>query len=181
MKGLHATRGLGRLASRWLPSPAPVTPRRLLWLALALTLVVGYALWPFATLWRINQAVVAGDPHTLTQLLDLDAVREELGRRLNKERTSAIEGMSDAFIDWIDDAIRRSGVDALRQHVTLHWVEAELASRAAADGSILGAVRHAWFRGPVDFRIVLARPGQPRLHLRLSFGIRGWRITMVHY
>lgn len=140
-----------------------------------------YLSWPYATLWRLNAAIVAGDEAALARLVELPAVREEIARRLNKERPSAIAEFSDDFIAWLESGIRRNGAGALDDLVTLDWVRAELEARALDRRGFLPGLTHAWFEGPFYFAVRLGPTDPGALHLRLRFIGVGWRLVTLYY
>jgi hypothetical protein len=153
--------------------------RRLLILLLVLTIL--YGLWPYATLWSLNHALIQGDQVTLAMLVDLGAIRNEIARRLNKETVSAIDGISDDFIDWLESGIQSHGVNAVETLVTLDWVREQLTARAPPGKGFLFVLSYGFFEGPRDFRVVIgsatARPVVMRLHL----GATGWRVATLYY
>ncbi|WP_201097871.1 DUF2939 domain-containing protein [Thiocystis minor] len=148
---------------------------------LGLALVILYGLWPYATLWRLNRALAQGDETTLEQLVDLDAIREELARRLNKERVSAIDGLSDNFIEWLELGIRHHGIHALEHSVTLDWVREQLTSRRLPkDGSPpIPAV--GFFENPRYFRVRIGQRNAQPVILRLHLDRQGWRVSTLYY
>lgn len=146
-----------------------------------LIMLLLYLSWPYATLWRLNEAIVARDEAVLARLVELPAVREEIARRLNKERPSAIAEFSDDFIAWLEIGIRRNGADALDDLVTLDWVRAELEARALDRRGFLPGLTHAWFEGPFYFAVRLGPTDPGSLHLRLRFIGVGWRLVTLYY
>ena len=85
------------LPQRRFPVPEPLR-----WLVLSL-IVAGslYLVSPYITLWRLNLTSVHGPTSALSTLVDIETVRDQIQRRLNKDRTSVIGEVSDVFIDWI--------------------------------------------------------------------------------
>jgi len=153
-----------------------------LWLIAPLLILLPlYLSWPYATLWRLNEAIVAGDEMALARLVELPAVREEIARRLNKEHPSAIAELSDDFIAWLERGIRRNGADALDDLVTLDWVRAELEARAPDQRGFLPGLTHAWFEDPLHFAVRLGPADPGALHLRLHFIGVGWRLVTLYY
>lgn len=153
--------------------------RRLLLLGLAL--VILYGLWPYATLWRLNRALVQGDETTLERLVDLDAMRDELARRLNKERVSAIDGLSDDFIEWLESGIRHHGVHALERSVTLDWVRTQLTASVLPSEGFSPSLAVGFFESPRHFRARIGQRNAAPVILRLHLDRRGWRISTLYY
>jgi AcrR family transcriptional regulator len=147
---------------------------------LALLLLV-YLASPYVTLWRLERAVAAGQPGALDGLVDIAAVRDEVRRRLNKNSDSRIGEVSDSFIDWLQQALRRAGADgdALRQTMTLNWLAGLLTAHIPPGGELSDAIEHAFFDTPTDFEVRIDG-GQP-LHLHLEPRWLGWQVTAVYY
>ncbi len=146
-----------------------------------LVLALAYIAWPYVTIWRLDRALAAGGPASLTGLVDLDAVRGEIRRKINKDSTSAIDRISDGFIDWLAQGIRSDGTDALDRLVTLEWVQDRLLSKSTPSGGLLPAVSRALFDAPLDFSIRLGTPGAEPVFVRMRLGQLGWRVTALYY
>jgi len=130
---------------------------------------------------QLDRALAAGGPASLTGLVDLDAVRGEIRRKINKDSTSAIDRISDGFIDWLTQGIRSDGTDALDRLVTLEWVQERLLSKSTPSGGLLPAVSRALFDAPLDFSIRLGTPGAEPVFVRMRLGQLGWRVTALYY
>jgi hypothetical protein len=158
-----------------------VRRRRALPLVVLVLLGVAYFCWPYFTLWRLDRALVRNDRETLGELVDLDAVRGELARKLNKEAKSALGPPSDAFIAWLEQGIRRNGTAALDRRVDLDWVRERLLSRAPLDQGMGPSLTRAFFDDPLHFSVRLGHLGRSPVLLRLTFDGLRWRVTSVYY
>ena len=159
-------------------------PRRRLPRWLAPSLLVGVALLlisPYLTLWRLNQAVVNGSPSGLSGFVDIDEVRDQIRRRLNKDAASSIGDVSDPFIQWIEQGIRETGNETLSRTVTLPWLQQLLASRADGQRGFLPEVGYAFYDPPNGFLVRIGPSEQGALHLRMELEPRGWRVVAVYY
>lgn len=180
-------RGIDRLRSgalpwrRWLRLPDPVQRglRRLGWL-FALLLAV-YLVLPLVTLWRLDRATLQGPDSALDRFVDIDAVRLQILRRLNKDAHSHIGEVSDQFVDWIAQAVRQPGNQRLEHSVTLPWLRVLLLSRARADGGFLTRISQIGFDSPTGLRVRIGPADAQPVHLRLQPTWRGWQVTAVHY
>lgn len=162
---------------------AAAWPRRLSGRPLVVLLIVTvmYGLWPYFTLWRLNRAVIEDDRAAMIALVDVDAVRTEIARALNKEQASAIDRLSDPFIDWMERGLRRHGPSVLDRLVTLDWVRERLLAQSVPGEGFVPAVSSAFFRGPWDFRVRIGGEGAQPLALRLTYVGVGWRVTMLSH
>lgn len=175
-------------------APLPIRrapPRRYLRLPPVLRWVLGgallalllYLLSPWLTLWRLDHRVVNGPTTALAALVDIDAVREQIRSRLNKEQPSRIGEVSEPFIDWVQQLVRQRRGDALEREVSLAWVRRLLLAHGREGDGFLHAVSEAAFDSPIGFDVRVGAPGaQPApVHLHLQRGWLGWRVTAVHY
>ena len=151
-------------------------------LAGLLALLTTYLLLPYATLWRLDRALVEGEgPAAIAGLVDVDAVRDELGRRLNKDQHSLIGELSAPFIDWLQRRLRSPEGHQLALVITLPWLYEQMQARVKPGGRLWSAVSHAWFDTPTRFRVHLDGTDLPPLRLLLQPGAQGWRVVVVYY
>lgn len=155
---------------------------------LGVALLVAIALllflaWPYYTLWRLDQAVRDGDRAALAELVDLDAVRGEIKKKLNKEADSSIGDLSDPFIRWLEDGIQTLGSDALDRLVTLPWVRERLLGSSIDEGSegFPGRITYAFFDAPGGFVVRIGAAEDTPVHLRLTLRGLEWRVTALYY
>lgn len=150
-------------------------------LASLIVLLLLYGLSPFVTLWSLNRALIRDDQAALATLVDLDAIRDEIGRRLNKDRDSAIDALSDPFIHWLEAGIRQHGARALDTLVTFDWVRAQMRPQLTVGQDLRAMLSRGFFVGPRDFRLHLGLPDAPPVMARLHLGASGWRLNMLYY
>ncbi len=175
------------VAQRRFPIPTPLR-----WVLLGLLVAFSlYFISPYITLWRLNSTSVHGPTSALSTLVDIEAVHDQIQRRLNKDRTSVIGEVSDAFIDWIQQAIRRDDGEALREAVTLGWLRELLLAHAKDSDGFWPAIRYAFYDSPLEFRVQVGHrptvaeemqetePMPVRLCLKRSW--LGWRVIAAYY
>ncbi len=148
--------------------------------AFILACVVGLA-WPYLALWDLSRAVADPDPKVLAARIDLETVRAEIGRKLNKDSPSVIGKLSDPFIQWLEGGIRRLGTGALDELVTLDWVRGRLTANSPPGQGFLPQVSYAFFDSPNGFEVRLGAPGQAPVHFRMALQGLRWQITAVYY
>lgn len=175
-----------------LPNRRPWLPARTRGVAVGVLIIASlYLVSPWISLWRLDRTSVNGPTSALDSLVDLDAVREQILRRLDKDRPSTIGEVSDAFIDWVQTTIRREGPQALPQHITLSWVRERLLAHAEGQRGFWPAISHAFYDSPTSFRVRIGQPGAhtkgtpttpaPPVQLRLERGWLDWRVTAISY
>lgn len=142
-----------------------------------------YALWPYVTLWRIDQALSSDDPGDFADLVDLESVRMEITRRLNKEAGSVIGELSDSFIRWLEAGISVMGNQAVEHLVTLDWVRDRLAGKGGDEqgAGFLSRVTYAFFDAPDRFVVRVASTGKDPVWVTLSLKGLSWRISALYY
>lgn len=143
-------------------------------------LLGGWVALPYVALWRLERALPDG-PAALAGLVDIDAVRDELRRRLNKDQVSSIRDLSGDFSDWVAQVIRNPSDWDLQRTVTLDWVHGLLLAHLAADRQLRPAVAWAWFDRPTRFRVRIRGGVQPPLQLLWrARGLR-WQVVAVSW
>lgn len=147
-------------------------------LALGLALLL---VWPYVDVWRLNEMVLEKPPAALARLVDIDSVRDQILRRLNKDEQSSIGQVSDPFIEWIEQGIRAPGNENLERSVTLEWLHQLLAARGSAERGFLPAVRYAFYSPPNGFLVRIGAADEAPVYLRMQLGLLGWRFTAVYY
>jgi len=152
-------------------------------LLVAVALLLMFLSWPYFTLWRLDQAVRDRDAAALAELVDLDAVRGEIKKKLNKDADSTIGDLSDPFIRWLQEGIQTLGGDALDRLVTLPWVRARLLDRSAGDvdEGFLGQVTYAFFDAPDAFVARIGEATDNPVRVRLTLRGPDWRVTALYY
>lgn len=151
-------------------------------LLLILVLTLLYGLWPYSTLWSLERAVVQEDFATIAALVNLDAVRDELARRLDKRQTSRIETVSDVFIAWLESGLRQHGVAVLERRVTLQWVSDQFKQIPTLHRpGLWRSLSEVFFEAPDAVRLRIERtPTAPPLYVRLQLDGLTWRVTLLH-
>jgi hypothetical protein len=143
--------------------------------------VLAWVAWPYLTLWRLDRALLRGDTATLARLVDLESVRAELRRSLNKNEHETLGPRSDRFADWLAETLRRGGPDALERAVTLDWVRQQMLSESPPGAGLAPALTWAFFRGPFAFVVRLGKPDEDPVLFRMRFTGTGWRMSALAY
>lgn len=150
-------------------------------LIVVLSLTLLFGIWPCIILWDLNQALFQGDHRAMERLVDLDAIRGQLKRRMNKDRRSAIDHLSDDFVQWLDAGLNRRGRAWFSEQVTPEWVREQWLERSASGVGVIMALRYVGFDSPKNFRVRIGRTGKQPLTARLHLGPSGWRLAVLYY
>ncbi|MET0009138.1 MAG: DUF2939 domain-containing protein [Candidatus Thiodiazotropha sp. 6PLUC9] len=141
-----------------------------------------FLIWPYSAVYRLEQALVEDDHQTLSEMIDVEAVREQIKRKLNKNVESNIGDVSNGFIDWLQSGIQRLGANAVEEMVDLNWVIRQLRShnRTTDQGGIYDQLTYAFFDGPDRLLLRIGELGEKPVHVHLSLQGSNWRITAVY-
>jgi hypothetical protein len=150
----------------------------IVFLLLALSAFVS---WPYYQVWNLNQAAIGKDQAALADLVDIRTVREEIKRRLNKEVDSTVGEVSNSFVDWLQEGIKRKGAEAVDALVTIDWVREQLLSKSEPQDppGFWHRISYAFFDSPSGFLVRIGELGEEPVHFRLSFQT-GWKLTALY-
>lgn len=149
-------------------------------LPLLIVLLLWFA-WPYVALWRLDRALIRRDDAALSQLVDLDSIRLELRRGLDKDAHGGLGPRSGRYADWLARTLRRGGPEALDRAVTLDWVREQLLFESPPGAGLGPALTWAFFRGPLGFVVRLGKPDEDPVLFRMHFTGTGWRVSAVAY
>ncbi|MGB5833815.1 MAG: DUF2939 domain-containing protein [Thiohalocapsa sp.] len=153
---------------------------------LLLFAIIGYGLWPYYTIFRLDSALAVSDPKAVAPYVDLPAIQQHYKERLENSLNPFIprsDGDSERVIAWLAQNLPRLGDGALDQAITDEWVRNAI--RAAAARGTDG--RPAYFTAAIDFgffeswnRFVI-RLGELGGETHVVLGLNGplWRVTDV--
>lgn len=155
---------------------------------LLLFLLIGYGLWPYYTVFRLDSALTVTDPKAIAPLVDLQAIQQHYKERFGKEVKRFIPrdgSNSERMLDWLAQNLDRLGDGALHQAITDQWVWDTL--RASAERGtdkrpayFINAVDFAFFESWNRFVIRLGRlGGETHVVLGLDLEHPIWRVTDV--
>ena len=153
-------------------------------LAAALAIGVGYAAYPYLTLYRLGHAIHTGDAATLQALVDWPAVREGIKEDICDDvatdpQVTASDGRLPAFGASFVRGIAGKAVD---QEVTAEGL-VDMTQHQADGTATRGVAIHvdwAFFRDPIDFIVSFNAPGQRApIKLRMSLKDATWQVTRI--
>ena len=115
-------------------------------------------------------------------MVDLEAVQDQIKRRLNKEVDSSVGEVSNAFVDWLQEGIQRMGSEAVERMVTLDWVRGQLLSKSGPGypPGFRDQISYAFFDRPGGFLVRIGALGEEPVHFHLSLQGATWRMTALY-
>ena len=153
-------------------------------LAAVLAVGMGYASYPYVTLYRLGAAIHSGDAATLQSLVDWPAVREgikeDICDNVADDPASSVDGGKlPAFGASFVRGIAANAVDA---QVTPKGL-VDLTQHHATGSVPRGAAVHvnwAFFQDPTNFIVSLDAPGQSEpIKLLMNLSDAGWQVTRI--
>lgn len=150
-------------------------------------LIVAYVVWPYYTVYRLDNAVKSNDQTTLTELVDLKAIRElhkeSIQRNVsqlenNLSRTTGAE--SNPLLDTIRDGIIGIGRSAVDKEIDINWVKSCLAGKTKDKPSLWHDVSFAFYESPTRFTIRIGELGQAPTFVQMILQDWSWRVAAVY-
>ena len=152
---------------------------------LFLLALIGYGLWPYYSVYQLDEAINREDKALLAEMVDLPAIRANYKKRLAAGADGLLPSDNpDSPANWIRQNLERLGDSALEQALTLDWARETLRGAVTQTTGqsppyLLGAVDFAFFESYDRFLIRLGELGQEATHLRLRPYGSTWRITDI--
>ncbi|MBK1630264.1 hypothetical protein CKO31_05785 [Thiohalocapsa halophila] len=150
--------------------------------------VLAYGLWPYYTVFRLDDAVREAEPEALAPFVDLAAIQANYAARLNTP-VPAFEPPggpgADQVVLWLKTNLARLGDAALDQAITLEWVQNSIreAARRTTESRpalFMDAIDFAFFESWNRF-VIRVGPLGSETHVVLGLVGTDWRIVdLVH-
>jgi hypothetical protein len=150
--------------------------------SLLLILVAAFLIWPYTAVYRIDRALEQHHRQALDDMIDIQSVREQIKRKLNKNLESTIGNVSNSFIDWLQGGIQHLGADAVDQMVNTDWVIDQLRSHNPDphQGGFMDRLSYAFFDGPDRLLLRIGGLDENPVHAHLKLEGTQWRITAIY-
>lgn len=150
--------------------------------SLLLLFILAFLIWPYTAVYRLDRALALHHRQTLAEMIDIESVREQIKRKLNKNLNSSIGEVSNGFIDWLQDGIQQLGAEAIDQMVTTDWVASQLRShnQNPGEGGFYQQLSYAFFDGPDQLLLRIGDLDNNPVHAHLKLEGAKWRITAVY-
>jgi hypothetical protein len=152
---------------------------------LLLFALLAFGIWPYYTVFRLDDALGQDDTTKLASLTDLDAIRANYRSRVEAGADALLPaGDPDSAMGWIRQNLERLGDSALQQAITVPWVRDTLrdaATRATGQSPpyLIAAIDFAFFESYDRFVIRIGELGRGATHVRLGLEGTEWKITDI--
>jgi hypothetical protein len=145
-------------------------------------ILAAYLIWPFTVLFQLERAMLQDDRGAIAEIIDVNSLRDQIKRRMNKEVESSIGEVSNSFVDWLQSGLQRLGADAVDKLVTLDWALAQLRThnRNPHRGGYMDHLTYAFFDGPDRLLLRIGDLDEHPVHAHLTLRRAEWRITSIY-
>jgi hypothetical protein len=149
--------------------------------------LLAFVAWPYYHVYRIDDALGKDDLEALAELVDLQAIQQEMTQRLDAglEATTG-QPPSGSVMGWLQQNLRQAGEEAVEETITIEWVRDRLRAAVvrASDKPkpyFIRATTFAFFESYDSFIIRLGELGKNASHIRMKLeDDRFWRITGIY-
>ena len=153
---------------------------------IVLALLVAYLSWPYYYIYRLDAALGDDNIIALAPLVDLDAVRDNNQRRIERtiDKVSGGKQEDDSLIGWLQSSIKDLTGTVVDQTLSLEQVREGLRDLARAHSSesppyFIAAIDYAFFESPASFLIRLGDIDADPAYIRMSPEKGRWLITDI--
>jgi Protein of unknown function (DUF2939) len=150
-----------------------------------LAIAVAYAVYPYATLYRLGQAIRSGDASSLEAMVDWAAVREGIkedicDQVIDEPASAKADGQLPPFGAGFVRGITGNAVDSRVTPQALAAVASREPAKVPGPKGSVVAVSWAFFTSPAEFLVDLRAPGQTApIRLQMEFRDGAWQVTRV--
>ena len=152
---------------------------------LLLLALIGFGIWPYYSVFRLDDALGKPEVAALQDLVDLPAIQSNYKKRLTTgvDTLPAVPGAGDVMV-WLQQNLQRLGDSALSQVITLEWVRDTLRQAAAQATNhkppyLLAGVTFAFFESYDTFLVRIGELGRGATHVRMRLEGQTWRVTDI--
>jgi hypothetical protein len=151
-------------------------------ISLLILCMLAFLAWPYTAIYRLDRALSQNHRTTLAEMIDIQSVRSQIKRKINKNLESSIGDVSNSFVDWLQEGIQRLGADAVDEMVSTDWVVKQLRSHNPdpSQGGFYQQLSYAFFDGPDRLLLRIGELGESPVHAHLKLDGTSWRITAVY-
>jgi hypothetical protein len=152
---------------------------------LLLFALIAFGIWPYYSLFRLDDALGKPDVDALQELVDLPAIQANYKQRLSEGLDILPKTAQPGdTLGWLQSNLQRLGDSALTQVITLDWVRNTLQEAAAQATKqkppyLLAAVSFAFFESYDTFLVRIGELGHGATHIRMKLEGKEWRVTDI--
>jgi hypothetical protein len=147
--------------------------------------LIAFGLWPYYSVFRLDDALGRPDVSALQELVDLPAIRANYKKRLTGGLdVLPSQGNAGGVMAWLQQNLQGMGDAALSQAITLEWVRDTLRQAATEATSqrpayLIAGVTFAFFESYDTFLVRVGELGRGATHIRMRLEGYNWRVTDI--
>lgn len=152
---------------------------------LALLALVSFGLWPYYTMFRLDQALARPQAQAIAPYVDLPALQARHKARLSRAVGQLLpDDPNNRMMGALTEGLRAFGGAALEQNLTLERVRdllREVCARAYGhpEAGLIAATDFAFFEAADRFVIRLGKLDENPTHLILALADWQWRVVDI--
>lgn len=152
---------------------------------LAVFALIAFGVWPYYSVFRLDDALSKNSTAELGALVDLPAIRANYKARVATGANQILPPADpNSALGWIRQNLERLGDSALDQAITLEWVrdtlrDATVRATNQTPPYLLAGIDYAFFESYSRFLIRIGELGRGATHVRLSLQGTEWRVTDI--
>ena len=152
---------------------------------LAVFALIAFGVWPYYSVFRLDDALSKNSTAELGALVDLPAIRANYKARVATGANQILPPADpNSALGWIRQNLERLGDSALDQAITLEWVrdtlrDATVRATNQTPPYLLAGIDYAFFESYNRFLIRIGELGRGATHVRLSLQGTEWRVTDI--
>lgn len=140
-------------------------------------LILAFLAWPYVNVYRLSSAAAAGDQATLSNLIDLESVREVRQKQLEQQINNTVSSTGMQAGGVVSDILQGIGNLAANQQVDMVWVQQQM---QGAQGPLWSSMNHAFFESPTRFVVRKGKLGENPTFIEMTMQDWYWRVTAIY-
>ncbi len=157
---------------------------------LFILLIAAAIIWPYSTIYRLGNALVANDEQAILQFVDLESVRARYKESLEKQ-TQVLQklnlgnqnGMGSALTNLFGNSLQNIGNTAVDSIITPKWIRDSLRPPHPDQyvyPSLLSGVSFGFYETPTLFLVRLGGLGNNPTHFHLKLQDWQWKVSAIY-
>ncbi len=152
---------------------------------LLLFALIAFGIWPYYSVFRLDDALGQPEISALQGLVDLPAIQANYKKRLSGG-LAVLPPATDAgdVMGWLQQNLQQLGDAALSQAITLEWVRDTLRKAATQATNqkpayLIAGITFAFFESYDTFLLRIGELGQGPTHVRMKLEGELWKVTDI--
>ena len=149
----------------------------------AILIVVSFVAWPYANLYRLDNALIENDQAALEERIDLNALRAHHKASLDQEVNKNLGEQNDLLSAITRDGAGLIGGAVIDKLIDTEWARNQLSVKSDSASSetypaIMDHLDYAFFESPTRFVVNFAHE-ETQIEFRMVLQDWSWRVTEI--